>query len=169
MITITDVDSGLSHARLLEMLSYDPLTGIWRWRIRRGGSAMRGQIAGYLRKDGYLQVIVNKRKYLGSRLAWFYMTGAWPKELIDHKDGDPSNNRFGNLREASVVQNRANSRSRKKSGLKGIHFSKSNKAWCAQNRTGDNWFCTFHKTPEEAYAAYASRALEMHGEFARVD
>lgn len=33
-----------------------------------------------------IYIKVRKRGYLGSRLAWFYMTGSWPKGEVDHKD-----------------------------------------------------------------------------------
>ena len=53
---------------------------------------------------------------------------------VDHIDGDKTNNKIENLREATVSQNRFNSKlqSNNKSGVKGVHFNKNYKKWIAQ-------------------------------------
>src|SRR6516164_1205479 len=95
-----------------KMLDYDPATGILRWRVERYRKHP-GDIAGCIHKvakDDYWRVTVsiNYRRYLAHRIIWLMMTGKWPVKEIDHMDRDPTNNRWGNLREATRTQNGRN-------------------------------------------------------------
>ena len=47
-----------------------------------------------------------------------------PKDLLDHKDRDPTNNRINNLRECTHAQNQQNKRtySNNQSGVKGVSW-----------------------------------------------
>jgi hypothetical protein len=157
--------------RLRELLSYDPLTGELRWRVATGRRVCIGQIAGSripATAGYYWQVQIDGVRYSAHRLAFFYMTGKWPGLYIDHRDGNPSNNRWANLREATASHNIANSRRRRdnKSGFKGVH--KSRKGWRSDIEVRRKHIClgTFD-TPEEAHAAYVATAIKFFGEFAR--
>lgn len=107
----------LTHSRLLEVLHYEPQTGQFTW-IKKPSSLSRvsvGTTAGSVWVRGYVMLKIDNARYLAHRCAWLYMTGEWPKQLIDHIDGDTSNNRWANLREASHAvnaQNRTRSQSR---------------------------------------------------------
>lgn len=155
---------GLTQERLKELLSYDPLTGVFLWKVnRRGRFAKAGAIAGYPdQKDGYLCICVDQRQYRLHRLAWFYMTGEWPSEQIDHIDLDKTNNRFANLREATHRQNQHNRPKR------GYTFDKRRNAFVAQIRIdGKHKYLGQFNTAAEATAAYNEAAQIYHGEFAR--
>jgi len=52
----------------------------------------------------------NGSRHLAHRLAWLYMAGAWPSGVIDHMNGDPSDNRWSNLRDVTQAENNANRR-----------------------------------------------------------
>lgn len=93
----------LTAERLRELLSYDPETGWFTWRVTRSsnGRADAGSRAGALRSDGYRHVTVDQHKYKEHRLAWLYMTGKWPEADLDHKNNTRDDNRFSNLRAAS--------------------------------------------------------------------
>jgi len=77
--------------------------------------------AGYIRK-GYLRVGLYYRHYAVHRIIWKWMTGKEPFRSIDHKDGNPFNNRWGNLRDASHQEQMWNSRFQKNntSGYRGV-------------------------------------------------
>jgi hypothetical protein len=59
--------------------------------------------------NDYVIIKYKYQRFFEHRLVWFYKTGTWPK-LVDHKDGNKSNNKFENLREATHQQNSQNSR-----------------------------------------------------------
>lgn len=158
----------ISAAELKTLLCYDPETGLFLRLISRSPNAKAGDNAGAVDRYGYVWISINRRRYSAHRLAWFYMTGGWPSEMIDHRDGDKSNNRFENLRPASRSQNAANSRARNSAGLKGVSFDKRTSKWGASIRKGGRftWLGTF-ETPEAAHAAYVAASVHVHGEFAR--
>lgn len=94
----------LGQERLKQLLHYDPLTGIWTWRVDRGFAARAnvraGDVAGTPNDNGYRVIGVEGGVYRASHLAVLYMTGELPGEEVDHKDCDPTNDRWLNLREA---------------------------------------------------------------------
>jgi hypothetical protein len=50
---------------------------------------------------------INYKKYLASRLAWLYSYGEWPK-IIDHVDGDSTNDSLWNLVSGTYKDNMRN-------------------------------------------------------------
>ena len=49
-----------------------------------------------------------KRFYASHRLAWLYVYGCFPKDEIDHIDGNPMNNAIENLRDVTSQENKKN-------------------------------------------------------------
>lgn len=160
----------LTHDRLLAVLHYDPSTGKFTWRVRTSFRIMIGDEAGSM-TYGYIEIGIDGVRYMAHRLAWFYMTGEWPDRQIDHRDTIRSNTRWGNLRLATNGQNVCNSGIRKNntSGFKGVSFSKAIGRWHARIMVeGELHLLGYFDTPEQAYAVYAAKAVELHGEFARL-
>ena len=103
-------NSQLTVERLRELLSYDPATGKFLWRV--GRQCMRaGAVAGATEVQGYRVIKIDGKIYKAHRLAWLYVTGEWPPEEIDHKNTDPQDNVWSNLRLATHSQNQANAKS----------------------------------------------------------
>lgn len=160
---------GLTQEKLKQLLSYDPRTGVFLWRVWRPNGVKVGDVAGFVSASGYLKIKVEGHPYYAARLAWFYMTGRWPKEMIDHVDQDKLNNQWSNLREAWRSQNIAHKRGWAKSGFKGVrHRAKCpNRPWVAFIKAnGRVRELGSFVTPEEANAAYLSAAKLAFGEFA---
>lgn len=164
----------LTAKRARTLLHYDPETGIFTWRVRRGGTANVGAVAGYTNDKGY-RIIAIGSLYRASRLAWLYMTGRWPEHEVDHVNGLKSDNRWCNLRNATHAQNSHNRKIHKNntSRLKGVCASKIGPRvktpWGAKiTVNGRNIYLGRFKTPEEAHAAYVEAAQRLHGEFARM-
>jgi hypothetical protein len=122
----------LTQQRLRHLLKYNPEMGEWTWlNPPNHNTRLRGMPAGNTRSDGYLKIKINGVAYYSSRLAWFYMTGNWPSEEIDHIDRDPSNDRWNNLRLASSSDNKCNSslNTRNTSGYRGIGWLPGASKW----------------------------------------
>lgn len=160
----------ISHKELLRLLSYSGETGIFIWlQDRNFGQFQAGSRAGHRCNSlNYRAVKIFGRTYKEHRLAWFYIHGEWPPEMVDHVDGDPTNNKIANLRLATRKQNAANRKvDRKHSvGLKGV------------SRSGNRFYAKIYfeeklralggyATAEEAHAAYCMAAKKLRGEFAR--
>jgi hypothetical protein len=161
----------MTSERLRALLHYNPATGVFRWRISIAGPLKAGRIAGTTDKRGRRYIMIDGRKHIASRLAHLWMTGEWPIGMIDHRDGDPLNNRWRNLREATRGQNAQNAKRRRDntSGFKGVSFSERYGKWRAtisrdRQRINLGWF----DSPEDAHAAYCDAAREHYGEFAKL-
>jgi len=94
----------LPQKRLREILTYDPVTGIFSFaRGRR-----KGKIAGTAHDTrGFLKVQIDNERHLLHRLAWLWMTGTMPRWDVEHINGDHSDNRWANLREGNRPQKTA--------------------------------------------------------------
>lgn len=164
----------ISHDRLKQAMHYDPETGHFT-RLLSPYPACIGRLVGspVQGRDGvpaYLTVDVDGRAYKAHRLAWFYMTGEWPVDLIDHKDRDGLNNRWTNLRPADSSKNQQNNKRRadNASGFKGVYFHQECKKWRAIIKAnGRRIHLGLFNSPEIAHEAYVSAAQKYFGEFAR--
>jgi len=158
----------ITHNELLRILKYDKDTGLFFWNSPRPKIRV-GQQAGHLHHKGYIYLEIYGKHYSAHRLAWFYCTKKWPIDQIDHINGDKSDNRIENLREATNGQNRANSKTKNKSGYKGVTFRQhlKDKPYIAKiNHNKKTIHIGCFKTPEEAFEAYKVYAKKLHGDFA---
>jgi hypothetical protein len=155
---------------LLELIHYDPITGIIRWRVGRSGRNV-GDIGGCTELDGYRSIQLDCRKYQAHRVAWFYVNGRWPVGKLDHRNNQRADNPIDNLREASNGDNAANARLRKDntSGFKGVSRDPRSPRWIALIRKNRKQiYLGSFDTREEAYAVYCAAAVKHFGEFARI-
>lgn len=170
---------GLTAERLREVLHYNPDTGVFTWLWRADGPAQWntrwvGKVAGARSKaaDGrvYLYIGIDGQRFKAHRLAFLYMEGMWPADLIDHEDTDGINNAWRNLREADDAQNQANARRSKAntSGFKGASFCKrSGRFQATITYGGRNKNLGSYDTAEAAHEAYMRAATARSGEYAR--
>jgi hypothetical protein len=154
----------ITQAHLKSLLTYDPDTGEFRWKVQRSNRAPIGSIAGCSDKYGYIVVRVDGTLYKAHRLAWLYMYGEWPDGQIDHINGIRTDNRIGNLR---VLPQRHNAENRRwpsknnKSGFLGVRtMSHGYVAVITINGKGHN--LGYFKKPEEAHQAYLKAKRELH-------
>ncbi|CAB4241124.1 HNH nuclease [uncultured Caudovirales phage] len=154
----------LTHTRLKELLHYDPLTGIFTWRIYRSPVARVGDTAGTLDSHGHRQIGVQRKLYGAHRLAWFYVYGVWPKNDIDHMNRIKDDNRIKNLRDVPTAlncQNAVDARSNSKSKLLGVHRKRY--SFIAQIAVGGKKIhLGSFKTAEDAHAAYIAAKQKLH-------
>ena len=156
--------STLTAERLREVLDYERLTGIFRWKIAESNRVRVGQIAGSITEIGYRRITVNGRRYQAHRLAWLYVTGYWPVDETDHRNGCKDDNGFKNLREASHSENQQNQRRAQihsKTGLLGV--SKRGRTFQSRIATGDKRHnLGSFETAELAHAAYVDAKRRLH-------
>jgi len=126
----------LTAEQLRERFSYDPDTGVFTQRLRTTSRVKVGEPLGSLTHNGYVEVWVHGSKYMAHRLAWLYVYGKWPEAHLDHINRVRTDNRIGNLREASKVQNGQNTKlnRRNTSGVKGV-------CWCSQYQKWKAYIC----------------------------
>lgn len=157
-------------AELKATLEYNPETGIFTRLKTTSPNALKGSVAGYRAHRGYLRVSVCGYKYLGHRLAWYYMTGEDPGEMeVDHINRDTTDNRFCNLRLISQQGNSINCSMRRHntSGVRGVYWDKQMNKWGAQIKNqGKKIHLGYHVELEDAKCVYDKAALEIHGEYA---
>lgn len=161
----------LTFKDIIEILNYNKETGEFTWRQRKKGRQLNGR-AGNITPDGYTAIMINYKRYLAHRLAWLYVYGKFPDKLIDHIDGNPSNNRILNLREANQVENMRNQKMKvsNTSGFVGVYFDKRKGKWMARVtlQNGKLSFLGYFPTAELASAAYQEAAKSIYGEFYKV-
>ena len=126
----TDVAEPLTQEYLKSILDYDLDTGVFTWKVNKSKRAKAGDVAGWI-YNGYWEIEIDHKKYKAHRLAWLYVYGEMPKNLIDHIDNDRSNNRISNLREATYQTNSENYKTPKtnKSGVKNVSWYKNLDKW----------------------------------------
>ena len=177
------------NLNFLEYLDYDELSpsGLrWSWRPPelfhsrlQYDSFMKniyGSVAGVLSKSNngkYCRWItkIKNSDYINSRIiSAMFNDGLTDSLMIDHINGDPSDNRLCNLRIATRSQNSMNSKAQygHSLGVKGIRFYQGKyRARITLNKK------LIHvgsfNTLEEAKLAYKEAAIELHGEFARTE
>jgi len=142
----------LTHERLLEVLHYDPETGIFTWLVDRAIAVRKGKIA------SKRSIKIDGAYYRTGRLAFFYMMNKWPIPTVDHIDRNKQNHRWNNLREASrslQVLNR-NPSKRNINGSTGVYYieKRKNKKWRVKLRVqGKSVYRKSFATKEEAIEA----------------
>jgi hypothetical protein len=162
-------NNSLTAEFVRQIFNYDPETGILTWKEALNWRIVIGSTAGSIKKGGRIQVKVNGRMYQVHRIIWLYVTGEWPNYEIDHKDLNPGNNIWTNLRPATTQQNCYNRPMFKNntSGFKGVRYKKSTGKWEARikHMYKDVQIGTFN-TVEEAVQAYEEASKRLAGEFA---
>jgi hypothetical protein len=158
----------MSRQKKLHKL-FDYKDGELIWKVTGRGIRF-GKIAGTTNKNGYKAIGIDGKLYLAHRLIFEYIHGYLPP-ILDHIDGDPSNNRIENLRSATVAQNQYNRKLNKNSasGLKGVCFYKNYQKWMAYIRIDTKFInLGYYEDKLEAARVANEARRERHGEFVRL-
>ncbi|MEZ9898199.1 HNH endonuclease [Vibrio breoganii] len=130
-----------SQKYLNECFDYDPVTGDMFWKERpldhfeteaqwkRMNTRCKGKKLGYIHKgaNNYdsIRIRLDGISYIQSRIIWKMVTGQEPL-VIDHINGDSTDNRFINIRNVNLGDNQMNRKVSKnnKTGFTGVDISK---------------------------------------------
>lgn len=141
--------------RVNELLKANPDTGEVFWKADRGAGVRAGDLAGCYDRHGYLRICVDGKRYLGHRVLWILYHGTEPPSIIDHIDGNRSNNRKSNLRPATSRLNGINTARNRNGRLPGACWYKRHSCWRAQiNIDGKKRHLGYYDTELEAHEAW---------------
>ena len=146
----------ITQERLYKKLSYDPETGIFSYLPSKRSRRLRTEV-GTLNTNGYIRVSIDSKLYYAHRLAWLYVHGEYPKDQIDHMDGNRANNKISNLRCATPQVNAQNPK------YEYSGYSKHGRKWRAKiGIDGKCFYLGSYDTPEEASYAYKCARKQYH-------
>lgn len=155
-------------------MSYDPNTGILRWRYRKDrDQSWNTKYAGKEIKNrdskGYVKINFEGRYYQAHRIIWAMMTGAWPEHIVDHKDLQKDNNQWSNLRKADPTTNIYNTPLRKDNiaRLKGVYARPDGRFRAKISIDGKSKVLGVLDCPAAAHFLYVVAADKRSKEFAR--
>ena len=158
----------ISHVDAVATFRYVKSTGqIW-WRCPREPK-LKLYPAGSISDKGYISIEHHNIVYKAHRLAWFIVTGEWPKNQIDHRNRIKHDNRWQNLREATNGQNKSNCRvyANNRCGVKGVHQRGPGRFRATIHLNKKRFDLGTYPSVDEAAAVYALAAKRLFGEFAR--
>lgn len=142
----------LTYKELLRILMYEPDEGKFYWLVRTNSRAAAGSEAGCPNGTGkgYNAIRIAGKLYRRAHLAFFYMTGRWPRQgmQIDHINRIRDDDRWINLREVTPQENRHNT------PCTGVSFDENNGSYRAQIQRGNE---TRHKRCDSFEEARAVR------------
>lgn len=159
------VQEKLSFDIANKYFSYNPETGILTWKITNNRK-MAGQEAGLIHKaDGSKVLTLFSKQYKYHRIAWLLHYGRWPSGVIDHINGDKTDNRITNLRDATLsinAQNQRKAAKNNKSGYLGVS-ARGKYGWMASIKVnGKTKSIGYFGTPQEAHLAYIEAKRKYH-------
>jgi len=133
---MTNKDSTLTQEHVKKLFDYNETTGELIRKYSPSNSVKTGDVAGSKwesKHTNYYHINAKGKKYLAHRLIWLYMTGEFPKNDVDHIDGNGLNNKWNNLRSVTRQENMQNStlRSDNTSGHVGVTRNKRDRKWMA--------------------------------------
>ena len=160
---------------LRKLLRYEPLTGklFWRkrgveWFKKTGRGGCQGEANRWnarwadkeaftaINDDGYRHGVLLGKYLRAQRVIWAMETGEWPDDEVDHEDRDRANNRFGNLRLVTRIENMKNTGMPKNntSGFTGVSWRKQTNKWHAKiGLSGESVHLGYFSKRSDAIAA----------------
>lgn len=118
-----------------QYIDYCPIEGIGRWKVGLTNSIKAGDIVGHLHRGGYWRLAFQQNVYAAHRIFWLLYYKQDPGDkVIDHIDGNTTNNKINNLRLVNLAQNSTNRKYKIKntiSGVTGVGWYSHCKKWGA--------------------------------------
>lgn len=128
----------MTYDQANRLWEYNKETGMLSWKIHAPyHKAYPGKEAGCSYVAGRTSYLIIQRAgvfYKVHQIIWLLVTKEWPKDEIDHEDGNGLSNKWENLREVTRLKNMQNRRKNlnNKSGNVGVTRNKKAGKWKAQ-------------------------------------
>ena len=158
---LKDMSEGFVYAEAKRLYRYIPETGQFVRKNPRSKKLKRDASVG--KGDGYSRVRIAGRMISAHRIAWLVSYGRWPKNEIDHINGNPADNRLSNLREANRSQNMQNRKAQRKDAPVGVYKRKSGNYAVTIKIDGMQCHVGTYQTLQEALAARKEAKEHLHG------
>ena len=145
------------------------------WKKRPSIKSVRavvGSEAGCQHHDGYRYIQLDGCLIPTHHVVWMLHNGDYPAKLLDHANGNRSDNRIENLRIATACENSTNRASAISSTSThlGVHFRMDCGLWRAQiSKSGKRIHLGLFDSEIAAARAYNEAAIRLHGQFARLN
>jgi hypothetical protein len=143
----------ITQKYLKSILDYDSVTGIFKWKAKLCNRITIGLNAGCLDKYGYVVIRINYRLYYAHRLAWLYIYGHWPNNLIDHINMNKLDNSIKNIRISNKRLNAINTEFRKTGRLAGTY------------KQGNRWQSYIHVKNKKIHLDYFDTERKAHNAY----
>ena len=157
------VDLDLDYAR--SIISYEPETGLFLWKKRVFNHKKYAGTIDWHR--GYRKIVIDQVVHHEHRLAWFLHYGEYPKDPIDHINGNGYDNRICNLRLASTSKNNQNQyRPDNSTGCRNVYRAPSGSFYVTIKAFRKNMYIGSFDNLELADLVAIEARDKYHGEFA---
>ena len=121
----------VSQEYLKEILEYEPKTGVFKWRVSRR-RAKKGDIAGSISYHNRRVISIKSLSYTASRLAFLYMTGAFPMYALKHLNNKNDDDRWENIQENTPTVVGKSQNKNKDSKYPGVYWRARKSHWEVQ-------------------------------------
>lgn len=163
----------IEAAELTNLFDVDFHAGTLTWKnVSKYHKEKNGCPAGTPRKNRndkvYWVITIRKHAYKRSRIIFAMAHGRWPKDNIDHINGNSTDDRLVNIREATATQNAWNHKTRSKRLPlpMGVRVVGSGRYQARISCNKQMHHLGTYATPEEASIVYRQHRKEKFGAFA---
>lgn len=157
----------IDQITLKSLLNYNPLTGVFtRITNCQYRNFKKGDAAGIINNDGYIEININGERYLAHRLAFLFMIGRFPFIDTDHINQIKTDNTWLNLRDANKSQNQQNLTKCKKNnlstGILGVYIRKDGFIYSKIKINRKQIHLGYFNSIKEAESAYLAAKTKYH-------
>lgn len=163
----------IEQGEINRMFVVDMDAGRMFWRDGpRTHPRLKGVEAGSIRTQHsgklYWIIKIDGKTYKRSHLIFLLANGYWPTPCVDHINGNSTDDRPSNLRQATIQQNAWNHKKRKRRASlpMGVRSLPSGRYEARIGHNGRQVHLGSYETPAAAQAVYLDKRRELYGEFA---
>lgn len=160
----------LTQEQALNLFRYENGVLFWIKKYHASRKKDKSDEAGTTTTGNYKKVCIAGKKYYAHRIIFLMHHGYFP-EVVDHIDGDPSNNKIENLRASDKSKNAMNAKlwRTSTSGHRGVIKSRKPNRWCSRVQVNKKniYLGTFDDFELACLVADEARIL-YYGEHARI-